>query len=442
MVRNLRQLFASGHNVAQFAFAFTFACTSVCLAQDKLRTWTSADGKHQQQAKLVKVDGDDITLENQSGKQIELKLSRLSKADHDYIKGLAAKPKPGIGKGRLTKIERSSIFARDILATYQSELAVANPEDRKLLESKIAEFERLAKTGSIRFGNRFVAEAEVAKYRAEAEAIVKDWFENAQGMNSRVRLSELERVKQVDPISIDAAVFLGLHYMFYERDYDTATKHFKDAVNRGTRYESINGTPEKQNLICAFNNLALLEIRSNNPARACDHWNRAADIEELLNRQITSNIAKAGRFLDAQGQFGLSGSNSVRKRYIKLVSRTKTVNGSRNGWFYLLPVAQNGEPYQRSDFLVGFDGLGVNIREGYLEDKVCLQCEGKGILKCNNPSCKKGYVTTVEAGKVVWNGKQFVPQQPITRVNPCGNCKTTQQVKCWACGSSGEQHRK
>ena len=51
----------------------------------KWRTWTSRNGKHTSEAKLVKHADDRVTLENRAGKQTNVPVEKLSQSDRDYI---------------------------------------------------------------------------------------------------------------------------------------------------------------------------------------------------------------------------------------------------------------------------------------------------------------------------------------------------------------------
>ncbi|MBI1247610.1 TIGR02281 family clan AA aspartic protease [bacterium] len=50
------------------------------------RTWKSADGNHNVEAELVKVDGDNVVLKRADGQTISVPLNRLSAADQEFVK--------------------------------------------------------------------------------------------------------------------------------------------------------------------------------------------------------------------------------------------------------------------------------------------------------------------------------------------------------------------
>lgn len=63
-----------------------FGFGSCSLAQDS-RTWKSANGKFEIDAKLLKIEGDKVVLEKSDGNQITVPLDKLSPVDQGYIEG-------------------------------------------------------------------------------------------------------------------------------------------------------------------------------------------------------------------------------------------------------------------------------------------------------------------------------------------------------------------
>jgi hypothetical protein len=55
--------------------------------KEKIRRWTSADGRFTVEAEFVAASGDKITLKKKSGDQVEIPLAKLSKADQEYVAG-------------------------------------------------------------------------------------------------------------------------------------------------------------------------------------------------------------------------------------------------------------------------------------------------------------------------------------------------------------------
>jgi hypothetical protein len=53
----------------------------------EMRTWRDSSGKYEIKAKLVDVVGETVVLQDESGKRIEVDLSRLSDSDREYVRG-------------------------------------------------------------------------------------------------------------------------------------------------------------------------------------------------------------------------------------------------------------------------------------------------------------------------------------------------------------------
>lgn len=63
---------------------------------NSIRTWTDSSGKFQVQARFVRREGDQVTIEQEGGKQTTLPLDRLSAADQAYVNSLGGSG-PAIG---------------------------------------------------------------------------------------------------------------------------------------------------------------------------------------------------------------------------------------------------------------------------------------------------------------------------------------------------------
>ncbi len=71
---------------------------AVVAAEPELRTWTSQSGA-KVEAKLIEQKGDDVVLEKADGKQLAIRLDKLSEQDQEYVRSLAkpAEPAPAGG---------------------------------------------------------------------------------------------------------------------------------------------------------------------------------------------------------------------------------------------------------------------------------------------------------------------------------------------------------
>jgi formylglycine-generating enzyme required for sulfatase activity len=64
-------------------FALILFC-KICIAEEDFRTWTSSDGR-KIQAKFVEMVGDSVKIKNTQGGEFVLPLTKLSKADQEYV---------------------------------------------------------------------------------------------------------------------------------------------------------------------------------------------------------------------------------------------------------------------------------------------------------------------------------------------------------------------
>lgn len=83
-------------NATRSCFALV-AWVLICAAPvsaDEFRTWSDATGQFKLEAKLVSQTADKVRIADKSGEEFEIEISKLGKADQDYLKELAAKPNP------------------------------------------------------------------------------------------------------------------------------------------------------------------------------------------------------------------------------------------------------------------------------------------------------------------------------------------------------------
>lgn len=62
------------------------------LTEDRVRTWTDVTGKFKIEAELLNFDGKKVTLKKTDGSESDLPLSKLSKADREYVEDVLGAP--------------------------------------------------------------------------------------------------------------------------------------------------------------------------------------------------------------------------------------------------------------------------------------------------------------------------------------------------------------
>ena len=73
------------------AFTLVLACVTLAVAGGELRTWTDSTGKFKIKAKFIAEEKGKVTLEGENGKQFEIDVTKLSKADQKLVADLAKK---------------------------------------------------------------------------------------------------------------------------------------------------------------------------------------------------------------------------------------------------------------------------------------------------------------------------------------------------------------
>lgn len=69
---------------ATVLFVTSFAASNLALAET--RKWLDSTGKHQTIAEFIAIDGDQVVLEKEGGKQIRIPIDKLSKPDQKYAR--------------------------------------------------------------------------------------------------------------------------------------------------------------------------------------------------------------------------------------------------------------------------------------------------------------------------------------------------------------------
>ncbi len=96
MVRISRRLFVAVMVLSVLAQASCSAQTDN--AENGFREYTDQEGRAIK-ARVVRVDGDRVTIEREDGRQFTVSVSIFSQADQDHIRGLASGPKPSTSSG-------------------------------------------------------------------------------------------------------------------------------------------------------------------------------------------------------------------------------------------------------------------------------------------------------------------------------------------------------
>lgn len=452
------------------------------IAQDvpKLRIWKSSDGKVSIRATFVSFESDKIRLRRENGTTFLTDPANLCESDQTYLAQMrnsdvdkpqdssqsSADSRTEYSVAHLRAKERKLIYARDILALYQSvkDKGGINAENGVFVENKIKKFKPLAKVDAIDFINEFVPKSEVPGRRKKATNLVSQWINAARAADGRIEVDKLREATETDPISLDAAILEGMHYYFFARDYQKAMRSFKAAMARGKKYQSLHSEADKNNWICALSGCAVLSVRARNFKKAYEHLNEIAAISQEVPNEVRHNLLRIARLARLENA-GIDITKSESLKFEKLFDKLGLSVGGSNGWFFINPYNQTVQ-HKNLKFLLGKYSKGVSTSEprrasgrgggglgrgGVIsgsgssamsfEDFVCLLCEGTGQASCPNAACNAGVVkvpTTVWVQVTPYGDK--VPQRKNISTT-CKVCGGTDKVRCWGCEATGIQRK-
>ena len=171
-----------------------------------------------------------------------------------------------------------------------------SPAVRAGAGQELAEWQRKANSGIVRFGSKWCTLDEV---RA---AQVKAFFQIGQGLElvrlnqNELALEKLKEASKTDPESIRADFIIATVYALGSINFKEAAEHYRTCLKR----DPTN--------IAVLNNLALVEIKESKYADAVLHFKAAT--KERYDERIAQNM---GRMLDQAGKRKLA----VRKTQLR-----------------------------------------------------------------------------------------------------------------------------
>ncbi|WP_425398167.1 SHD1 domain-containing protein [Aeoliella sp.] len=97
--------------LAAFSLLVALWCPSRVQSAEAMRTWTDSSGRHKSEAAFVRTDADAVQLKLPNGRLVSIPLSRLSKADQEYVAKLSENQEPvppQVGES-LAKLEAAAV---------------------------------------------------------------------------------------------------------------------------------------------------------------------------------------------------------------------------------------------------------------------------------------------------------------------------------------------
>lgn len=440
-----------------------FVCPNVS-GQDatNYRVWTSQDGKVRIRAKFLRFidgkaqmareDGSTFVTDPKNLSEDDQKLLRRLNQDNDSESGAARSPlqrtvdrerpdKPAsrYSVTRLKIAENRLIYAKDILDFYidLKKRGYVDERNAVFVESRIKEIEPFAQVDAIAFENGFVPVAELPARKQQARKLIDAWLMKTRMSPDEADFDLLIQATETHPLSLETSLLEGLYHYFHDRNISKATRAFKDAVDRGERYHELLAPYEIDNLAIALSCSAIISIRGKNIGRALAYFETITNLCPQTNVEYQLNIARMARFTQA-GNVGVTMSKSEIKQGDELARKAGVQVTKRSGWWFEFPFLDQNERSTDLDFMVLQKRKGVTISQTGFEDHVCLLCDGIGIQKCPNASCKAGVVEVPTPGyRTLPDGSRIPFRYNIPKT--CPTCGGDSRVTCWGCDGRGVQ---
>lgn len=234
---------------------------------------------------------------------------------------------------------------------------------------------------------------------------------------SKIAFEKLIEIREKDTTRIEPDFTIALLYLFNNRDYTSARKHF---------LRCNKCMPED---IGTLVNLGTLCIIQKKYAEAYSYYKKAADFETHCPI-LAQNI---GKVLYLKHKNILKFSPNVRKKYFDLLQNvlknTKSTFSPTKGWLF----SPCSEGYEKENF----KKLLFTIQGYYpYEYPICLYCNGSGKIHCTYNSCsggKVGYMVNVT--HTFPNGDTAT--MPTRKTRRCNVCLGTGKLYCPLCKGTG-----
>lgn len=403
----------------------------------EIREWSDSSGKFSETAKLISSDGDTVVLKNDSGKNKNIPVDRLSIKDQEFVKKFVKAT-----FANLKSQAKDCLFAADALKHYRDyqKHGLVSTAHRLEIESRIEVLESQTKFEAVIVGDGFLPKSQLKETKETTKQQIKDWIAEA---NNQFTIKQdvaddqklLRSAIRDDPTSIDGLILLSLLLEVKEANYSAAQRHLEIAVRQGTRYLPISTEDEKSNLQIAMNNLGVSYARSNRLAKAHRIWTRSLEMSNAFGSLIEQNLAKASQMADNQ-RSGISANASTRRDLRSYLSF-----GSSGGWKLMCPIAFDGNHWTDIRFILV--GKFSTLTGQTIEDHRCVKCNGTSVIRCLNNLCQNGVI------KKDIHGRKVIPtpQGPrdggygLLRVehHKCPTCRGDGRHKCPCC-TGGRQN--
>jgi S1-C subfamily serine protease len=256
----------------------------------EMRTWTSSNGAYRIEAELVDVTASGLVrLKSKDGTFKEVPLSRLSRADQDFVRTQGTKAKEAGLAGALStppkspnEVEAEALAcrtAKEAVLVYRFYLALPNltAEQRAVATAKLKDWESKVADDQVRLGGQWMPKAEAEKLRQQADAKIDQAMEYLRLSNGELARKNLDEASKLDPESIRADFLMGIVYGLHADNYRKSQQHFEKCLLREPDNVSVQ------------NNLAVTLVFQKKYREASRLWKSAATSAPKM-RAVSQNI--------------------------------------------------------------------------------------------------------------------------------------------------------
>jgi tetratricopeptide (TPR) repeat protein len=265
------------------------------------RKWTDETGGFAVTAKLLSADATSVTLKKSNGSTVTVPLEKLSAESQAYVLAYLSKqqsivdnasppaatdkgsqekdsksqlnetnseeagPYPLLGRmpppaladyGSIKKAEPQLLYATKIVDAYQQLLKQKNLDDfsRTNAEKRILEIEPFVSRNAVLVNSTFQTVDEILANDQKAEQLIAESFAIGRKGDAEKWIKKLNEAAGANPTSPHANYLLGLGHAARLRNFESAARNFKEAIERADTFGPI------------LNNAAL-KIRNFSPNR-------------------------------------------------------------------------------------------------------------------------------------------------------------------------------
>jgi hypothetical protein len=432
------------------------------------REWSDSTGGYKIVARIVDADDTSVTLKKTDGSVVTVPLDRLSSESKAFavdflIKKRMVESRPPVDAenqeidasnakegseseetisssrildpqslndfAAVKKVEQQLLYAAKIFEAY--ERLLKNPDldglNKEQSQRRMQEVAPFVKSNAVYVKGQFLTASEISQNDEKAERLIAESFEHARKGDEKKWIRSLNDAANVNPVSPHANFIMGLGQAIELRNYDTAARQFKQAIERADTFEPLlnNAGPKIKN--AALNNIAIATFRNNETSLSCRYWRQIENADNSEQAAYRRNILHAAVYLHAAerktinyltypSKAGLKGYQEVLDSFS--ISKQEIASHREQGWLYV-----GYTPHRE-----GITPLDETVIK--LKDVACLHCQGRNFVPCGR--CVNGTVGKSKIEIVELPGDRRTTRE-VKWTEPCVPCNGSGVVECKIC---------